>query len=301
MPAKRRKTGARSTDRIIEVKKWMPIPPAIAEKMPEPKYLADRRPGMESLYKGAYKATNGYGTLGDMGDIGAMVAAAMSGGTTGYNLGEGGLARAQGMLAPGSGSLNINGTNGMNMDGTTTPARKNIPPRRKKKGGPGRKPKNWKPETAATGATSTTTTDATTLNTTQDTTNNIADTGTTTGEGADTLMQDTPAETGERIDNITTGEGDGEGSESESEGEGSEEGEIAANESVHVTEDVVPEKDEADKGIDNDVDNAADNVASLEVGGDPEANVAAAVPVAPEIDVLGALEAALDEEAGQDV
>jgi hypothetical protein len=313
LPEKRRKTASGSSERVIEFKKWVQVPLAVAEKMPEPKYLADRRPGMESLYKGAYKATNGFGTLGD------MVASAMSGGTTGYDLGD-----ATGVLGSGSGSGTLNGgADGANADGTATPARKNIPPRRKKKGGPGRRPKNWKPPTDPNAPPATEATMA----------ENGADA--TNGDGRDTTMEDTPAASGERIDtnnqgpavqseaNNQDGEGDGEGdgSGSDSEGEGSEEGEIApANAPVQedlagnvVPEPVMetavaeperaPEKEEEKQSVEGVV------VADVEM---PEAVIEKETvketekeaekkedAASMELDVLGALEAAVDREAGE--
>ncbi|KAK6380801.1 hypothetical protein LTS17_005002 [Exophiala oligosperma] len=125
LPEKRRRTGAATEGRFFEIKKWVPIPAAVAEKMSEPKYLADRRPGMPSLYgnTSVYKATNGYGTLGP------MPAAGYSNGP-GYDLGDGaGLGNATGVLS------------GSGQPATPTP-RRNMPPIRKskkRKGGPGRR------------------------------------------------------------------------------------------------------------------------------------------------------------------
>ncbi|OAL18637.1 hypothetical protein AYO20_11730 [Fonsecaea nubica] len=79
---KRRKATSGSNERYLEVNRWVQVPAAVAERMPEPKYLAGRRRGMESLYKGAYKAANGFGSLAD------IVAPAMSNGTTGYDLSD---------------------------------------------------------------------------------------------------------------------------------------------------------------------------------------------------------------------
>ncbi len=39
-----------SHERTINLKRWVPLPQAIADKKPEPKYLADRRPGLPPLY-----------------------------------------------------------------------------------------------------------------------------------------------------------------------------------------------------------------------------------------------------------
>ncbi|OAG34374.1 hypothetical protein AYO21_11460 [Fonsecaea monophora] len=74
---KRRKAISGSNGRYFQVKKWVQLPVAVAERMPQPKYLADRRPGMNSLYQDAYKATNGFGTLAD------IVTSATRNGTTG--------------------------------------------------------------------------------------------------------------------------------------------------------------------------------------------------------------------------
>ncbi|OAP60941.1 hypothetical protein AYL99_05943 [Fonsecaea erecta] len=220
--SKRRKANSGSNERVFEVKKWVQVPVALAERMPEPKYLADRRPGMESLYKGAYKATNGFGTLGD------AVAAAMSNGAAGYDLGDGGgLGNAAGILAPGSGSRGLN----TQADGTSTPARKNLPPRRKKKklGGPGRKPKNPNPgQPAATSAIApaaleSAATEDTAAASTVEGDVTMRNTPETAVEGADNADA-TPAIQGESVMH----DADAEGSGSESEGEGSEEGEIAA-------------------------------------------------------------------------
>ncbi|EXJ58652.1 hypothetical protein A1O7_06080 [Cladophialophora yegresii CBS 114405] len=310
LPEKRRKTASGSAERVIEFKKWVQVPLAVAEKMPEPKYLADRRPGMESLYKGAYKATNGFGTLGDMS------AGAASGGTTGYDLGD-----PTNALAGGSGSGTLNGgADGANIDGTATPVRKNIPPRRKKKGGPGRRPKNWKPPTDPNAPPATETTTAETA------------AGASTTDGRDTTMEHTSAVSGERTGNADQGpaaqseannqdiegdgEGEGDGSGSESEGEGSEEGEIAPPANAPVQEDlagnVVPEtvvetvtamvepelateKEEEKQGAD---DVVVADVETREVATEKETEKAEAA-MNLEVDVLGALEAALDKEAGQ--
>ncbi|KIV78912.1 hypothetical protein, variant [Exophiala sideris] len=134
LPQKRRKTNAGLQERIFEIKKWTQVPISVAEKMPEPKYLADRRPGMPSLYGGAYKATNGFGALGPNPGMGA--------GAVGFDLGDGsGLGNATGVMG--------------GAQGEATPVRKNMPPRRKKKklGGPGRRKANPVPTEDATAAT----------------------------------------------------------------------------------------------------------------------------------------------------
>ncbi|KAK4940055.1 hypothetical protein LTR10_019792 [Elasticomyces elasticus] len=134
LPQKRRKTNAGLQERVFEIKKWTQVPISVAEKMPEPKYLADRRPGMPSLYGGAYKATNGFGALGPNPGMGA--------GAVGFDLGDGsGLGNATGVMG--------------GAQGEATPVRKNMPPRRKKKklGGPGRRKANPVPTEDATAAT----------------------------------------------------------------------------------------------------------------------------------------------------
>jgi hypothetical protein len=106
-------------DRTFDIKKWSQVPFDKADKMPEPKYLADRRPGMPNYYnqslQGAWAHAQGYG----IGMEGAGAGPA-------YDLGDGsGLGSAMG-----------------GQPGAETPVRKNMPPRpRKKKGGPGRKKK----------------------------------------------------------------------------------------------------------------------------------------------------------------
>jgi hypothetical protein len=183
---KRRKRTSGLPERTFEIKKWVQIPSAIAEKLPERKYLADRRPGMESLYSGAYKATNGFGTLG--------INPGAAPGGPGYDLGDGaGLGNAAGVLESGTAVQE------------PTPVRKNIPPKRKKKklGGPGRKKANPNPtgwNAAATASGDVNMTDAAT----EDNQQSVANDGQTGEDG--------------------TAEAPGSGSDSE--GEGSEEGEL---------------------------------------------------------------------------
>ncbi|KIX04713.1 uncharacterized protein Z518_05583 [Rhinocladiella mackenziei CBS 650.93] len=179
LPEKRRKTNSGVQERVFETKKWVQIPAAIAEKLPEPKYLADRRPGMESLYGGAYKATNGFGALGLSPGTGSA--------NVGYDLGDGsGLGNAAGVLGT---------TNPVQ---ESTPVRKNIPPKRKKKklGGPGRKKANPNP----TGDNAVTTMSG-------DTT-----TGIPTGDNQPSATTDI------QMRDNQNGEGEGSGSESEGEG-----------------------------------------------------------------------------------
>jgi hypothetical protein len=118
-------------ERIFTMRKWAQVPPAVADRRPEPKYLADRRPGMRSLYGFQAAALNS-----------ALNVPAPA--TAGIDLGDGsGLGNATGVLAA----------------GTETPpvavaSAKRMPPKRKKKGGPGRKRANLGPgpQTAMVGA-----------------------------------------------------------------------------------------------------------------------------------------------------
>lgn len=116
---KKRKAMAGPEERTIEIKKWVQVPLDKADKMPEPKYLADRRLGMGSLYTPAYlKSVTAFGAGSD--------GVGMSAGT--FDLGDGGgLGNALGGAAAAP-------------SGEATP-RRNMPPKRKKKklGGPGRR------------------------------------------------------------------------------------------------------------------------------------------------------------------
>lgn len=105
-------------ERAFALRKWAQIPPAVADKRPEPKYLADRRPGMRSLYGFQAAALNPA--------LNANVTATT---TTGLDLGDGsGLGNAVGVLEAGADKPPV----------VVTPM-KRMPPKRKKKGGPGRK------------------------------------------------------------------------------------------------------------------------------------------------------------------
>lgn len=75
---------------------------------------------MPSLYGGAYKATNGYGSLGINPNAGSGAIGFEFGDASGLGNASGGLGSATAVPEP-------------------APVRKNIPPKRKKKGGPGRK------------------------------------------------------------------------------------------------------------------------------------------------------------------
>jgi hypothetical protein len=121
---KKRKIVSGPVERLIEIKRWVQVPMDKADKMTEPRFLADRRPGLGSGYTPAYiKSITAYGFGADSAGAGAA----------GFDLGDGGgLGNALGGAAagPAAGAES----------GNVTP-RRNIPPKRKKKklGGPGRK------------------------------------------------------------------------------------------------------------------------------------------------------------------
>jgi len=214
MPQKRRKTNLGLQERIFETKKWSQIAPAVAEKLPEPTYLSPRRPGMESLYGGAYKATNGFGLLGIHPGSGS--------GAIGYDLGDGsGLGNAAGVLG-------ITST-----PQESAPPRKNMPPKRKKKkiGGPGRKKTNPNPTGNATGTGS----------------EDVTMTDTPTGENEQPTTAN--SQTGEnQID-----EAEGSGSESEGEGseegEIDEGGKADSQATSHTTKPPLEPRQPAELGI----------------------------------------------------
>jgi hypothetical protein len=109
-------------ERIFTMRKWAQVSPAVADRRPEPKYLADRRPGMRSLY--GFQAA----ALNPALNIPAPA-------TAGIDLGDGsGLGDATGVLAAGTEIPPV----------AVTPV-KRMPPKRKKKGGPGRKKANLGP------------------------------------------------------------------------------------------------------------------------------------------------------------
>ena len=120
-------------DRTFIVRKWALVPAAEADKRPEAKYLADRRPGLRSIY--AYgEAING-------------TAANANGATTSSTLGA--VANAAGEEISSTGlELSTVGGIGMGISASAAPIaeppRKRgppPPPKRKKKGGVGRRKK----------------------------------------------------------------------------------------------------------------------------------------------------------------
>jgi hypothetical protein len=140
-----------SHERTITLKRWIALPQSVADGKPEPKYLADRRPGLPPLY-GHRAATNTFTT-----------------GTTGYapnisstlpkpNTNTGDVVVGS-VTVPSDHAANVSGYQ-VSADGTTMPIGPGMamsgaqaqgeaprrrppppPPKRKKKGGPGRSKK----------------------------------------------------------------------------------------------------------------------------------------------------------------
>jgi hypothetical protein len=190
-------------DRTFTVRKWTLVPAAEADKRPEPKYLADRRPGLKNIYGfgQAQNTTTGNGDSATTGTaLGAVVdAAGKEISSTGLELGSaGGFGMGTSASAP----------------VTEMPRRRGPPPppKRKKKGGLGRRKKasvdRTPGEQQGQGATGTD--------------------GTANGAGASSGMVRVKVEDGAKY-----GE-DEEGSGSDDGDEGSEEGEIDEGEIMDV-------------------------------------------------------------------
>ncbi|RMZ75578.1 hypothetical protein DV737_g5221, partial [Chaetothyriales sp. CBS 132003] len=103
--------SAQSEERTFEVRRWVAVPVDKADKMSDPKYLADTRLGMSSIYTNVevLKQASGYGApITTVNEYSR------------FDLGDGsglGSALGGGPAAPGE----------------VTPARRNMPPKRKKK------------------------------------------------------------------------------------------------------------------------------------------------------------------------
>jgi hypothetical protein len=119
-------------DRTFTVRKWTLVPAAEADKRPEPKYLADRRPGLKNIY-GFGQAQNTAAGSGDSTTTGTVLGAVVNAAgqeisSTGLELGSAG-----GIGMGTSASIPV----------VETPRRRGPPPppKRKKKGGLGRRKK----------------------------------------------------------------------------------------------------------------------------------------------------------------
>jgi len=193
-------------DRTFTVRKWTLVPAAEADKRPEPKYLADRRPGLKNIY-GFGQAQNTATGNGDSATTGAVLGAVVDAAgkeisSTGLELGSaGGFGMGTSASAP----------------VVETPRRRGPPPppKRKKKGGLGRRKKasvdRIPGEQQGQGAAGTN--------------------GTANGAGASSGM------VGVKVEDADAGAKDGEdeeGSGSDDGDEGSEEGEIDEGEIMDV-------------------------------------------------------------------
>lgn len=113
--------------RAISLKRWAPLPQPLADKRPDPKYLADRRPGLAPLY----------GHLAPAQNAGAVEAATAATGGVGADIPVAGVDMP--MPMPVDSGVGPAGGAGI-APVVETPKRRPPPPppKRKKKGGPGR-------------------------------------------------------------------------------------------------------------------------------------------------------------------
>ena len=261
---KKRKLATGLEERTIEVKKWVQVPLDKADKMPEPKYLADRRPGMGSLYTPAYlKSVTAYGAPVD----------GVSGQAATFDLGDGG------------GLGNAMGGAGVVASGEATPVRRNMPPKRKKKklGGPGRRkavPVEAVPLPGESAAVEVKDGDGAVK---------------TISDGSEEVKKEAAGEEG-----VEDGE---EASGDESEGEGSEEGEVndeiaavdpsAIDPAPTLTPTPVPEVnvEEVKEAIEGDMEEGA--AAAITQAAVEEVDE---VEKEEPVDLLGSVEAAMEEE-----
>ena len=265
---KKRKLATGLEERTIEVKKWVQVPLDKADKMAEPKYLADRRPGMGSLYTPTYlKSVTAYGA-------GADGAGAQS---STFDLGDGG------------GLGNALGGNAAAAGGEATPVRKNMPPKRKKKklGGPGRRKAVPVEAVVATGEAAP----------------GEVKEGDTTVKTANEVEGEVKKE-GEGEEGGDDGE---EGSGDESEGEGSEEGEVNEEIAAADPSAVDPVAAPVPAPVPAPIPEVAVEEVKDAVEGKMEESAAAAITQAAveevkevekeePLDLLGSVEAAMEEE-----
>jgi hypothetical protein len=119
-------------DRTFTVRKWTLVPAAEADKRPEPKYLADRRPGLKNIY-GFGQAQNTATGNGDSATTGTALGAVVN--AAGQEISSTGLELGN------AGGIGMGTSAGVPM--AETPRRRGPPPppKRKKKGGLGRRKK----------------------------------------------------------------------------------------------------------------------------------------------------------------
>lgn len=136
-----------SHQRTITLKRWAPLPQSVADKKPEPKYLADRRPGLPPLYghqaaaNTSSSATKGYtpnisSTLTNNGDV---IVGSVNAPTDRVANASGYRVSADGTTMP-IGPGIAGATPGVDGQGQAEAKRKALPPppKRRKKGGSAR-------------------------------------------------------------------------------------------------------------------------------------------------------------------
>jgi hypothetical protein len=147
-------------ERTFTVRRWVPLPQVIADKKPEPKYLADRRPGLPPLY--GHRAPNNTSTSG-FTDYTPNISSTLATPSQRINPGD---VVVGSVTVPADRPVNASGYR-VSADDTTTPIGPGIeagattgvaggfhtqpetpkrrppppPPKRKRKGGPGRSKK----------------------------------------------------------------------------------------------------------------------------------------------------------------
>lgn len=149
-----------SSSRTITIRRWVPLPQSIADKKPEPKYLADRRPGLPPLYGHHQTAPNPSNTSAAFtGGYAPNISSTLQSPNNKINTGD---VAVGSVTVPADHAANVSGYRVL-ADGTTTLIGPGIqgmagagvqgqgetqkrrppppPPKRRKKGGPGRSKK----------------------------------------------------------------------------------------------------------------------------------------------------------------
>ena len=161
-----------SHERTINLKRWIPLPQVVADRKPEPKYLADRRPGLPPLYgHRAATSTNTANTTGYAPNIsstflpsfnpnvntGDVVVGTVTvpidrvANASGYRVKADGTTVPMGPGIAAGSAMGMSGAAGQ-VQGEVKRRPPPPPPKRRKKGGPGRsKRKVEVPEPVAEG------------------------------------------------------------------------------------------------------------------------------------------------------
>lgn len=141
-----------SNERSFTIRKWVPLPQHIADKKPEPKYLADRRPGLPPLY--GHQSTTNPSSSAFTGYAPNISSTLQNPSNNNNNNNTGGDVVVGAVNVPANHTPTASGYR-VSADGTTMPMGPGIapmqaqgeaprrrppppPPKRKKKGGPGR-------------------------------------------------------------------------------------------------------------------------------------------------------------------